>query len=307
MLRDMCKRLWPPLAVLLAIPALAAWNATGHRTVAEVAWEHLTPHARAQAVALLLHGPALADFRSLRPAEGTNSARDRALFLNAATWADLVRERGTAWHVYSHPSWHYADFFWEEDHGTPHDLPDAGPDSVNAGERITVLRVVLSDPSAADTARAVALAWLLHLAGDVHQPLHCSSRVTPAEPLPRGDEGGNTFRLDGAHRLHAYWDNILDEGIGRRVGEDSIAYATRLAARIEQTHPLASLAAPAASSDVLGWEHEALRVAQTVAYGGVTRGAAPSSTYRDNALWASERQIALAGYRLAALLNDALE
>ena len=303
----MRKRLVPPLAVLLVVPALAAWNAPGHGSGAEIAWEQLTPRARARAVALLMRGPARAALQSLRPVEGTAAGRDRALFLNAATWPDLVRERGTAWHAYSHPGWHYADFFWQEDHGSPHDLPDAGPDAVNAGERITFFRTVLSDPSAADTTRALALAWLLHLVSDVHQPLHTSSRVTPREPLPRGDEGGNTFHLDDSHRLHAYWDDILDESVARQPGEDEISYAARLATRIERAHPLASLAAPAASTDVSAWEHEGLRLAQTAVYAGVARGAAPSSAYRDKALTASERQLALAGYRLAALLNQALE
>ena len=302
----MRKRLVPPLAVLLVVPALAAWNATGHRTVAEIAWEQLTPRARARAVALLRHGPARAALQSLRPVEGTAAGRDRALFLNAATWADLVRERSSAWHVYSHPSWHYADFFWEDEHGTPYDLSDAGPDSVNAGERIAFFRAALSDPTAADTTKALALAWLLHLVGDVHQPLHCSSRVTPQDPLPRGDEGGNTFRLDDSHRLHAYWDDILNESIARQPGEDAIAYATRLATLIEQAYPLASLATPAASTDVTGWEHEALRVAQTVVYTGVTRGTPPPA-YRDKTFQASERQLALAGYRLAAVLNEAFK
>ena len=69
----------------------------------------------------------------------------------------------------------------------------------------------------------------------------------------------------------------------------------------------ASLAAPAAAADVLGWTQEGLRVAQTVVYAGVTRGAAPSAAYEAEALNVSERRIALAGYRLAALLNEALK
>src|SRR2546430_13475592 len=103
-------------AALLALPASALWDAAGHRTVAGIAWEHMTPRARARAVELLLHGPALANFAALRPAppahraQGSEAARDRALFLNAATWADVVRSRDQAWHAYHHSTWHYADF-----------------------------------------------------------------------------------------------------------------------------------------------------------------------------------------------------
>ncbi len=289
-------------AALLALPASALWDPAGHRTVAAIAWGHMTPHARARAVELLLHGPALANFASLRPADGSEAARDRALFLNAATWADLVRNRNQPWHVYHHATWHYADFYWDAENGQPHDIPHTGPDSLNAAERIVALGVTLADSSAADTTRAVALAWVLHLVGDIHQPLHSSSRVTPAEPLPKGDEGGNTFHLDDNRNLHAYWDRILDAAIAPEPGEDSIAYASRIARQIDRV-----VGTPAAGTDALSWAHEGLRLAQTVVYAGVSRGSAPSGAYQAEAFKVSEGQIALAGYRLAALLNAALK
>jgi S1/P1 Nuclease len=294
-------------AGILVLPAIAsAWNATGHRTIAEIAWDHLTPQARTRAVALLMHGPALAGLSTLRPATGTDAERDRALFLNAATWADLIRDRNQPWYAYNHPTWHYADFYWDEVNGQPHNIPNTGPDSINAGERIIAFRAALADPTVPDTTKAIDLAWLLHLVGDIHQPLHCSSRVTAQDTLPRGDMGGNTFRLDDRHGLHGYWDGILDEAIARQPGEDSIAYASRLAAAIEQAHPLATLAAPAASTSVATWEGQGLYLAQTAVYADLERGQAPSAGYQARALETSEQQMALAGYRLAALLNAAL-
>ncbi|MGH7668572.1 MAG: S1/P1 nuclease [Gemmatimonadaceae bacterium] len=311
----MTKRFRAPLAALalitagvLVFPALAsAWNPTGHRTVAEIAWNNLTPRARTRAVDLLMHGPALADFASLRPTTGTDAERDRALFLNAATWPDIIRDRDLPAHAYHRPTWHYADFYWDVVNGKPHDIPGTGPDSENAGERIIKFRAALADSAVADTTKALDLVWLIHLVGDIHQPLHASSRVTAQDTLPRGDMGGNTFHLDDHRRLHGYWDDILDESIARGPGEDSIAYATRLARRIEALHPLASLGDLANSTDVAAWERHDLHLAQTVVYTGITPGQAPSAAYQTEALMTAERQIALAGYQLAALLNHALQ
>ena len=315
MARRLRSRLALPLTALaitaagvFAFPAIAsAWNATGHRTIAEIAWDAMTPRARARAVDLLMHGPALAGLSTLRPAAGTDAERDRALFLNAATWPDLIRDRTQPWNAYHRGTWHYADFYWDVVDGRPHNIPGTGPDSVNAGERIVAFRAALADPTVADTTKAVDLAWLLHLVGDIHQPLHCSSRVTASDTLPRGDMGGNSVVLDGHQRLHGYWDGILDEAITRQPGEDSIAFATRIARTIEATHPEASLAGPAASTSVADWEGQGLYLAQTVVYNGLTPGEAPSAAYRAQALKTSEAQMALAGYRLAALLNDALK
>lgn len=311
----MTNRLRTPLAALTIVlagvfvfPALgSAWNATGHRTIAEIAWDHMTPRARARAVELLTHGPALAGLATLRPTTGTDAERDRALFLNAATWPDLIRDRNQPWYAYNRSNWHYADFYWDVKDGMPHDIPGTGPDSSNAGERIVAFRAALADPGVADTTKAVDLAWILHLVGDIHQPLHCSSLVDAQDTLPRGDMGGNNFLLDGRERLHGYWDSILDEATTRGAGEDSIAYATRLAGEIEQMHPLPTLTTRASITDVGDWEHEGLRLAQTVVYANITRGQAPSPAYQAEALKVSEQQMAVAGYRLAALLNAALK
>lgn len=295
------------LATVLILPgALDAWNATGHRTIADIAWENMTPRARARAVELLLHAPPLTGLAGLRPAAGPDARRDRALFMNAATWPDLIRDARLPAHVYNRPTWHYADFYWDVVNGRPHDIPGTGPDSVNAGHEIDALRAALADPDVPDTAKAVDLAWILHLVGDIHQPLHASSRVTPQEPLPHGDKGGNDFHLDGRLNLHWFWDSILDETIPRTAGEDSITYATRIAGRIVAAHPLASMQPAADSQQVSVWERESLLTAQHQVYDGIVRGSAPSAAYEQAALATAEARMALAGYRLAALLNAAL-
>src|SRR5256885_14208137 len=142
---------------------------------------------------------------------------------------------------------------------------------------------MLADSSAADTTRAVALAWVMHLVGDIHQPLHSSSRVTPAEPLPKGDEGGNTFHLDDNRNLHAYWDRILDEAVAPEQGEDSIAYASRMARQIDRV-----AGTPPAGADAPSWAPARLRPAPTRAYSRGSRGSAPPAPDPGQALSGSD-------------------
>ena len=74
---------------------------------------------------------------------------------------------------------------------------------------------VLSNASAA-AARAIALCWVLHLIGDIHQPLHTGSLYT-ASLFETGDRGGNAIRIDGSN-LHARWDGALTEsGVSREL------------------------------------------------------------------------------------------
>jgi hypothetical protein len=294
-------------AVLLSPVIAAAWNPTGHRTVAAVAWEHMTPQARTRAIALLMHGPAAAELAALRPTTGTDAERDRALFLNVATWPDIIRDRNLPTHVYHRPTWHYVDNYWKFVDGKPYDLTDVHPDSINAAERIEYFRREMTAPGVADTTRALDLVWLIHLVGDIHQPLHTISLVDAQDTLPGGDLGGNRFPLADHHNLHGYWDDILDIGVARGAGEDSISYALRLAGLAQQHNPLSQLRRLAADTSVSEWESEGLHTVQSVVYKDVTRGQEPSAAYRARALQAGERAAALGGYRLAALLNEVLK
>ena len=61
-----------------------------------------------------------------------------------------------------------------------------------------------------DALKSYDLTWLLHLVGDVHQPLHCATRVSSAQPA--GDWGGNPVNICSPScrgELHAFWDDIL--------------------------------------------------------------------------------------------------
>lgn len=305
-------RLSLPLAAAIAAITIAptravAWDGPTHMAIAMIAWDHMTPAARAAAVRLLLSAPADAELASLRPPTGTAAERDRALFALAATWPDIVRaSRPAARHAYHHGSWHYVDQYWETAGGIPRPVTRFRSPRQNAGERITSLSRDLAIGSGTRAERGVALAWILHLVGDITQPLHNSSRVTPEDP--RGDRGGNTVKLGPqGESLHWFWDRALTISIPSQPGEEPIAYATRLATLVQHDRPRTSLAGRITPGRVDIWEREGLELSQRDVYTPeIVPGQDPPAPYRARALSIAETQVALAGYRLAELLDRVL-
>ena len=290
-----------------AHPALA-WDALGHEVIARIAWEHMQPATRAKAVALLKTAPPDADLASLLPRDGRPLAdRERELFLRAATWPDIVRD--TAFperhEKYHHSNWHYTNFFWEEDaNGQPRDVDRLRPQDVNIVERLHALERSVADPNRKAALRAVDLAWILHLGGDVHQPLHSSARVTATEP--EGDRGGNLFKLADKDDLHWYWDSLLSKVFRRRLFESEDGRVERVARVVEQRHPRPAFADRLQPGRYEEWTREGFATSKAVVYKGVQRGQTPSRQYREAAFAVAEPAVALAGYRLAELLERVL-
>jgi len=284
-----------------------AWNDFGHMTVAAVAWQHLTPAARAEASALLRLNPDYPHWVSAVAPE----QRDVVAFLKASTWADAIRHEsgyvndgerpdGPDANLNSgyedpreHRYWHFVDVPFSPD-GTP--LP-AVP-TPNAVTRIADFRQVLADRSAPAALKSYDLAWVLHLVGDLHQPLHAVSRFTHA--LPEGDRGGNRVRLCAPpcrRELHDFWDQAL----GRGTPAQALALASRLPAptrrQITDTH-------------IADWLQESRRIARGVVYGPpIGQDAGPytlTEAYREQARSVARQRAVIAGRRLAVLLNRAL-
>lgn len=292
---------------LAALPA-RAWDDIGHQAIARIAWDHMKPETRERAAALLRSAPPDADLASLLPQDGRPMAvRERELFQRAATWPDIVRDEAfpERRRKHHHSTWHFTNFFWEYDeNGRPRDVARLQPLPENVVERLGVLEDRLADPARSAAERAVDLAWVLHLVGDVHQPLHTSARVTPTEP--EGDRGGNLFRLGGDSNLHGYWDGLLTRVFGRRWFEDKEERIERIAREIQQDHPREDFAARLLPGQFEAWAREGLATSKSLVYAGVERGREPGRAYRRAAFAAAEPAAALAGYRLAEMLDRVL-
>jgi S1/P1 Nuclease len=294
-------------ALLCRAPLLLSWDYFGHNVVGAIAWDQMDLATRSAVVDLLLKAPCDSDLPGLLPpAPRSMDVRGRELFVKAQGWADLVRdelfpERKAK---YDHPTWHYVNRFWTEDASGPRVLEERG----TLGElvvRLDEVRRNLSDPSSADPERAIALAWVLHLVGDVHQPLHSSARVTTLDP--DGDRGGNNFLLDDveAPNLHAFWDSILGRERRQYHSEGYFAWVHRVADELIKTYPRGSLDEEVAVDSAEDWSKDAARIAMSSAYPSyLSRGGVPPRRYQDEVYERASRQAALAGYRLARLLNE---
>ncbi|HTY49850.1 MAG TPA: S1/P1 nuclease [Steroidobacteraceae bacterium] len=293
------------LAIASAMQPALAWNDFGHMVVAAVAYRRLTPQARAESMRLLRLNPDYPQWARGEPA----GLRDEVAFMRAATWPDAIkhfpgyiddgerpsgpdagRNTGYADHL-QHRYWHFIDIPFSPD-GTP--LPPIP--APNAVTQIDVFRRVLHDPGADSALKSYDLVWLLHLVGDLHQPLHAVSRFT--RELPGGDAGGNRVRLcrpPCREELHAFWDAAAGS-----------ARSPEAALRLARQLPAAPAAAAAA--DPADWARESVRVAERQVYPALGPGPGPyhlTPAYRARARLIAQQRLALAGARLARLLNAA--
>jgi S1/P1 Nuclease len=291
----MMKRAWIALILCLASLPVRAWDDNGHKVIARIAWDSIKKETRDKAIKLLKAAPPDSDL-------AMPALSDRELFLRAATWPDIVRDKNfqQRWEKYHHGKWHYINWFWEPG-PPPRDRPDLHPDPENIVQKLNDLQSSLADAARSDAERAIDLAWVLHLVGDIHQPLHSSARVTPK--TPKGDEGGNLFKLTEDESLHWYWDQILVRIYIRRPGEDFIA---KIAGRLEKSYPEPSQEAKLLPGRFEDWAKDGFAICKNTVYVGVEPGRMPSQAYRENAWKIVKPKVALAGYRLADFLDRAL-
>lgn len=296
-----------------------AWDAVGHKTVTRIAWDHMKPQTRARVIALLNAAPHDSDIHKLRNESLPPEIRNREFFVAVSNWADIMRdemfpERRDKYH---RSTWHYINYFWEQTESGVKERTDLQPLPENAMERLQLIRWRLGDEARSEADRAIDIAWVLHLVGDIHQPLHCSARVTATEP--QGDQGGNLMLLDKRPavmpqppqpplrllNLHAYWDGIVDRALPRNADEADADYVTRVTKQITEKYPAASVQNNLKAGQFSVWAQEGYETAKTIVYPpALKREERPSAEYLSSAWSASERAMAMAGYRMAAVLDE---
>ena len=211
------------LAGALASTSALAWDYDGHKVTAEVVYAALDADERVRMVALLESHPRYQeDFVAPMP---TGADRQRWLLWQAAYWPDLARRfpeplrpeyhRGT-WHYINHVVWLTDDDRAALDGTLTHNLSTSHGGPLRAGlNAVQALKGNLGiwhDPSASDADKAIALCWILHITGDLHQPLH-SVALFSQELFPEGDRGGNLIEVrwgSETRNLHYLWDSLVE-------------------------------------------------------------------------------------------------
>jgi hypothetical protein len=312
-------------AVLVLAPVRASfgWHGCGHMIIALIAWEDLTPKARAAVTDLLKqHARYQKDLLADLPQGATPEETDRYAFAIAATWPDLVRNPENPMHAtYNHPAWHYIDIPYYRNLPPQAEAQPNGPGPHNAVEAFEKCVTELKDASVVPGERAVDICWIEHLTGDIHQPLHAVSLYSPEHP--QGDKGGNDDEVlrdppypNSRQNLHSIWDSLPGEF--HAIALDRFeAMGIRAEPSLSREHLKSMLD----NHDFMGWANESHQLAiqyvylngnlktAVVHHGGEEDDNVPGlpAGYLAQAETVAVQRVALAGYRLADTLNAALD
>jgi hypothetical protein len=223
--------------------------------------------------------------------------------------------------VANHPAWHYIDIpYVIGNQPVPVAKPTTNPqEPQNVIEALVKNTADLKNPATDAQAKAIALCWILHLCGDIHQPLHACSLYSPQ--FPEGDQGGNAIvvlrdppYVNSQNKLHYIWDAMPGEY--KSLDWDGyVALGLRSDPRFSRDRLKDFLAV----KDFAAWANESHQLAIEHAYlGGTLKGltaaqlkADPTAVapgvpkgYIEQAEQVVNQRIVLAGYRTADLLNS---
>lgn len=300
------------ISLFLTVNSAFAWDEIGHKLTAYIAWERLTPDVREKVIDILLDAPEDSDLNVHydRFNSRSEAIKRRELFMYASTWSDVVRNRNfdVRYKSYHQSDWHYGDIFWKQENGKATILTNFPEESGKAIYKLADFEKILRDSSYKTEEKAIALAWFLHVGGDIHNPLHNASRVTDLEP--KGDRGGNSFVLQKRTEnnfgvnLHSYWDGIVRRIKPRKNDACDADYLSPIARKIMKKYPYSKLQNRLKLGEYKAWSMEGFNLLNKVVYRDITRNQMPSKKYRKQTYKIATEQIALAGYRLGEMLNQ---
>jgi hypothetical protein len=278
-----CVRVLIVIAVVFAgrEPA-AGWGADGHRITGDIAWHQLNPDARAEVERLL----AIDD--------GYDTLAD------ACIWADVIRsDRGYRWagrlHYVNIPK-SESDYVEDRDCQPKQDCPaDAKcPPRDCVVSAIHFYLEVLKNTESTDREKLIALKFVGHFVGDIHQPLHAGYAR---------DRGGNDVRVEFNHNvtnLHKVWDSMMIREMGRWT-----ELAESLNTELKDSEVATRAQAWSADLEAANWAVESNALVPQL-YALIPKSGHIGAEYQTENTPLIRMQLQKAGVRLAGVLNKAL-
>lgn len=315
-------------------PSLHAWDHPGHMITAAIAFseiEKASPDLIDTIGSLMLKHPEPAPFW-VAAGEARGTERTRRMVIEASRWPDDTR-----WTINDRPTWHSARWAIVTDDAPPEAkalVESRGGKPVgNALEALALNAGMLSNPESKPEERALALSWLIHITGDIHQPLHVSDFFS--KDFPSGNAAGSMGFVadplaDSAIQLHLLWDSNT-----RRSTE--LEHVDEYAQEIMAKYPRSSLPELTAfegPGDFKKWARESHQVAVDWAFDigvipdpepdpdkavlkmvkYILEGVSPvegapkvPAEYWEKVQETAARRMALAGYRIADIILDAAD
>lgn len=283
------------LSLSLLALALRAWHPTGHFVVARIAEIELMKSNAA------LYGKLVELLKLLGP---YTKEKDHP-FVECACFPDDIKYIG--WKAFN--QFHFYDHYILGPGKTPADLEKLPKSRVNMASSIADARETLRNTKSSQVddrlGKSFELRYLIHLVGDVHQPLHSSSRVS--DKHSKGDAGGNAFKLSKPKiDLHTYWDKIMGFYTEVRAPLEGRHWdiVDKLANDLMTQFKRSDLEKELQDPSVSNWIKAGKGLAQEYAYKGIEEGGEVTEAYRNRAKPILDKQLVLAGYRLYDMIVD---
>ncbi|KAG5472370.1 hypothetical protein LSCM1_03769 [Leishmania martiniquensis] len=288
---DCCPRLTVlcllALSSVLCVAEVLGWGCLGHMVVAEIAYRQLSPSNQQKIEAMAMQ------FQQSGPFPGSPD------MMQAACWPDDVRR----WQQDAMGTWHYV--------GQPYNPENITTDGMEAVNAISVsLSMIQSLRNTKAPLYLLNFAWvnLVHIIGDLHQPLHAVQLYS--HDYPHGDAGGNLIRVLVKKReikLHSLWDNICSATphyYQRPLSYADFFAVSSFADRLQDTYNFPR--SMRTLTNIQKMAEESYAFAVNSSYADMVPGAPVSDAYLARCTEVAEGRLTLGGYRLGYILNGLL-
>ena len=299
-------------------PRVSAWSAPGHMIITSLAYDQLTVAERTKFDAILRNHTKYATWKKTYPAAGLPELPlEKFIAMLASLYPDDIRNHDNP---ETFPEWHYIDYPLLPPDFPMKLAPTPGDDVLTGIAKSAKAVRGLTKVFDAKT-RAKMLSFLLHLVGDIHQPLHCETLFDDKLLAPEGDRGGNNAWVKPpcghAIKLHAFWDQLFGSSgqLFHPIPLTMILAAEHRARELAPLFPRTALPELAGHTTPVSWSLESRALAisdcwrrHDLAYGMTEQTAAVlPADYEGKAHAIANRQVALAGHRLADELRAVLK